>query len=383
GQSKVYDMNGLTVFSTEKGQIGDNKLDNAGYLSARSGVVASELTFRDSFSAFEQTIEDRNVFSSYVPIYGPGGDIEGVFEVYDDVTPLVEQLEQTQQTIIIGVAAILAGLYLILYLIVRRADGIIRQQYGELRENETALRQARDEAMAASQFKSKLLANVSHDMRTPLNAIMGYSEMLEEGVYGDISGSQRKATREILRSTGVLIEFISNLLDRAQLESGKVKLEMRPISPRDFVDEIQPQVAVLAMAKGLSFACEVADDLPDKILGDRYWLRQITLNLASNAVKFTEEGHVQLTVFRKDTQWGVQVTDSGQGIPAEAQERVFQAFERVSNGHVGSTQGVGLGLSIVNELTTLMGGQVQMESVVGEGSTFTVLLPCCWLRKKG
>jgi len=107
---KVYDLNGLTVFSTEKAQIGENKLDNAGYISAREGIVASELTFRDTFSAFEQTIEDRNVFSSYVPIYGPDGNIEGVFEVYDDVTPLVHQLEQTQRDIMIGIGIILFGL---------------------------------------------------------------------------------------------------------------------------------------------------------------------------------------------------------------------------------------------------------------------------------
>lgn len=372
---KVYDLNGLTVFSTERAQIGENKLDNAGYLSARAGVVASELTFRDSFSAFEQTIEDRNVFSSYVPIYGLDGNVEGVFEVYDDVTPLVERLEQTQRNIIIGVVVILTGLYFILYLIVRRADGIIRQQYHDLQESAAALRQARDEAMAASQFKTKLLANVSHDMRTPLNAIMGYTEMMAEGVYGDITPRQRKATTEILRSIGVLIEFISNLLGRAQLESGKVKLDIKPISPREFVEEIQPQVEVLAAAKGLAFNCEVAGDVPDKILGDRYWLRQIVLNLMSNAVKFTEEGSVQLFVFREDSQWGFRVKDTGPGIPAEDQERIFYAFEQASNEHMGSAGGIGLGLSIVEELTTLMNGRVTIESVLGQGSTFTVTLP--------
>lgn len=372
---KVYDLNGLTVFSTERAQIGDNKLDNAGYLSARSGVVASELTFRDTFSAFEQTIEDRNVFSSYVPIYGPGGEIEGVFEVYDDVTPLVTQIEQTQRNIILGVVVILTVLYFILYLIVRRADSIIRQQYGDLQESETALRQARDEALAASQFKTRLLANVSHDMRTPLNAIMGYTEMMEEGLYGEITPRQRKATGEILRSTGVLIEFVANLLDRAQLDSGKVKLDIKPISLHEFIEEIQPQIEIVAVAKGLSFSCEVADDVPTVILGDRYWLRQIALNLLSNAVKFTEAGRVELLIFREGQQWGFRVKDTGPGIPQEAQERIFHAFERVNNGHVGSTQGVGLGLAIVRELTALMDGRVTMESAVEQGSTFIVTLP--------
>ncbi len=226
---KVYDLNGLTVFSTEKAQIGDSKLDNAGYLAARDGETASELTFRDSFSAFEQTIEDRNVFSSYVPIYGASGEIEGVFEVYDDVTPLVQQIEQTQRTIILGIVFILFCLYGVLFLIVRRADRIIRQQYTDLIENEENLKVARDEAVAASQFKTKLLASVSHEMRTPLHAIMGYAEILEEGVYGGITVQQRKATSRILNSSRVLLEFINNLLDRAQLESGKLKFNMKPV----------------------------------------------------------------------------------------------------------------------------------------------------------
>ncbi len=372
---KVYDLDGLTVFSTEQAQIGQNKLDNAGYLSARDGVVASELTFRDTFSAFEQTIEDRNVFSSYVPIYGADGEVEGVFEVYDDVTPLVQQLEQTQRTIVIGVAVILAALYFILFFIVRRADGIIRQQYNDLQQSEVALRQARDEAMAASQFKSKLLASVSHDMRTPINAIMGYTEMLEEGVYGDITPQQRQATGQVLRSTGILNEFVSNLLDRAQLESGKVKLEMRPLVVAEFVEEIQPQIEIVTAAKGLKFWCEIASEMPQTILGDRYWLRQIVLNLLANAVKFTDQGSIALLIFPQNGQWGCRVSDTGPGIPPEAQERIFQAFERLNAEHIGSSQGVGLGLSIVKELTTLMDGEVTMASAAGQGSTFTVMLP--------
>jgi PAS domain-containing protein len=135
---KVYDLDGLTVFSTEARQIGESKRDNAGYLSAREGVVATELTHRDTFSAFEQTIEDRDVISSYVPIQpdGPGGPVEGVFEVYDDVTPLLQRIEQTQRNVIIGVVVVLAVLYGVLYVIVRRGEHIIRQQ----RESEARLK---------------------------------------------------------------------------------------------------------------------------------------------------------------------------------------------------------------------------------------------------
>lgn len=151
---KVYDLNGLTVFSSEARQIGEDKSGNAGYLSARNGVVATELTHRDTFSAFEQTIEDRDVISSYVPIQpdGPGGAVEGVFEIYDDVTPLLRRIEQTQRNVILGVVAVLAVLYGILYAIVRRGDRIIRQQAAEREKAEQA--RAQSEARLRAIVKS-------------------------------------------------------------------------------------------------------------------------------------------------------------------------------------------------------------------------------------
>ncbi len=131
---KVYNLEGLTVFSTDISQIGDDKSKNAGYQSAKMGTVASELTYRDTFSAFEETIENRNVFSSYIPIKpdGQNGDVVGVFEVYDDVTPLVQRIERSQTLLIGGVAFILILLYIVLFFIVRHADKIIQLRTTEL-----------------------------------------------------------------------------------------------------------------------------------------------------------------------------------------------------------------------------------------------------------
>jgi len=129
---KIYNLSGLTVFSTEEKQIGEDKSNNAGYLSARSGKAASELTHRDTFSAFEQTIENRDLISSYIPVRrSEGGSVEGVFELYYDVTPFLQKIKQTQEVVVIGVVLLLGFLYGVLFLIVRRADRIIKRQDGE------------------------------------------------------------------------------------------------------------------------------------------------------------------------------------------------------------------------------------------------------------
>lgn len=373
---KVYNLDGLTVFSTERDQIGEDKSNNPGYNAARAGMVVSELTFRDTFSAFEQTIEDRNVFESYIPIYSPAGDIEGVFEIYDDVTPLVQRLEQTQRKIIGGVVAILSVLYLVLYVIVRRADGIIREQYSALQQNEAALRLARDEALAASQFKTRLLANVSHDMRTPLNAILGYAEMLQGGIYGDLTEQQGEAAEEIIGSSGQLLHFVNNLLDQAQLNAGKLKLNEHPFPVQWLLDDVHSLLNLQAKAKGLTLTSDVAPGVPETITGDRYWLRQIMVNLGNNALKFTPAGDVHLHVFMYDDgHWAFQVVDTGIGIPQDVQMKIFEAFERGTTPHNGEYLGSGLGLSIVKELVSLMAGEVQVNSEAGHGSTFTVVLP--------
>lgn len=751
---KVYDLNGKTVFSTETRQIGEDKSANAGFLAARSGQVASELTHRDTFSAFEGEIEDRDVFSSYIPIRrgGAAGPIEGVFEVYDDVTPLVNRLNRAQQNIIAGVTVTLTGLYLALFFIVRHADKVLHSQYNDLREGREALKQSeerfrqvttsisdhiymtrvgadgkhtnlylspnvetltgyplqkfisdwsfwpsfvihpedraraarqaqqlaaghnseteyrlvradgeiiwvrdsgrveednadqsrvifgivsditerkqveealreseqrlravvnsapltlfaldkqgnfvlsegralellglqpeelagqsifniykdsnhqiiksvnaalngqvsaittqidghvfdvwyepfrdhnnnvvgvvgvaldvtgrkkaeeglrlRDRAIAAStngitivdaaqpdlpvifvnpafeqitgynaqevlgrncrflqnndrsqsalaeirqaikkgqsctavlrnyrkdgvlfwnelnispifdnqgnvthfvgiqvditarkqaeqelarahqkemeasRLKSQLLANVSHDIRTPLNAILGYAEMLQEGVYGPITQTQQRATSEIIDSTGQLLYFVNNLLDQARIESGQVRLRSTPFNPGELIDSVSSVVGALVRSKQLKFSTQVNANLPQTLMGDPYWLRQILVNLVSNAIKFTEQGLVQVQLYLyDDKRWAMSVSDTGVGIAAKDQKYIFNAFTQVDGTTTRHHSGSGLGLSIVNQLTTLMRGEIVLQSKPGFGSTFTVILP--------
>jgi PAS domain S-box-containing protein len=262
-------------------------------------------------------------------------------------------------------------------------DGQVRQVVGvviditDLKRVQQSLAEARDQALEASRLKSQLLANVSHDLRTPLGAILGHTEMLQAGVYGPLSEQQYKATTRIVAGVEQLLGFIRNLLGQAQIEAGKIVLNFESFTPAELLETIRTTTNMLAQAKGVDLISEVAPDMPAAVSGDFYWLRQILANLVSNAIKFTEQGMVRVHIYQADdVYWAIQVSDTGCGIPPEAQSYIFEPFRQVDeSGARGQRTGSGLGLSIVKQLTTLMGGKITLTSEVGEGSAFTVLLP--------
>lgn len=157
---KIYNREGMTVFSTQESQIGEDKSENAGFLAALNGGLASELTHRDTFSAFEGEIEDRDVISSYIPIRHGDSGVEGVFEVYDDVTPLLENISIAQRNVAIGVTLILALLYTILFLLIRRADNLIMQQFVEQQQAEEEIQKAYKREENVNEFFHFTLLNL-------------------------------------------------------------------------------------------------------------------------------------------------------------------------------------------------------------------------------
>lgn len=253
----------------------------------------------------------------------------------------------------------------------------IKDDVTRRKEMELALAQARDEALEASRMKGQLLANVSHDMRSPLGSILGFTEMLQQGIYGAVSGRQYEILTKIIQSTEQLLNFLNNLINQAHIESGKIVLNARPFPPADVFDSIQSTAAALAQAKNLLITHQIEADVPPLIYGDPYWIRQIVSNLISNAVKFTEHGSIDVCISRPTaTHWAIQVTDTGIGIPAEAQAHIFESFWQVDGGITKKqTSGSGLGLSIVKQLVTLMGGEISLISQVNQGATFTITLP--------
>lgn len=253
----------------------------------------------------------------------------------------------------------------------------VKEDVTRRKELEQSLAIAHEEALVASDMKTQLLANVSHDMRTPLGAILGYTEMLDAGVFKPLNDEQANATRAIAASSQKLLDFVNNLLSQAQIDTGKIIINETPYTPQKLLENLGGEIS-LAKTQGITVETKLAENLPTKILCDPYWLGQIFHNLLSNAIKFTPAGGKINILLAKsgESAWKLDVEDNGVGIPPEAQSYIFESFRQVDGSptrkaHTGS----GLGLSIVNHLVKLMRGEIRLESKVGKGSKFTVLLP--------
>ncbi len=253
----------------------------------------------------------------------------------------------------------------------------VKEDISLRKELEQALSLAHEEALVASDMKTQLLANVSHDMRTPLGAILGYTEMLQAGIFEPLNKEQDDAMRAISASAQRLLDFVNNLLSQAQIDTGKLILNTSPFKPQKLITALGGEFS-FARSKGLEVETEVDENLPETVTGDAYWLGQILHNLVSNAIKFTPEtGKIKINFFRYDaSHWAMRVADTGKGIPPEAQGYIFESFRQVDGSIQRETHtGSGLGLSIVKHLVRLMDGEINLESELGQGSTFTVILP--------
>ncbi len=240
----------------------------------------------------------------------------------------------------------------------------------------TEQKKAQEQMAEASRLKSQLLASFGHDLRSPLGAIIGYAEMIQDGSFGSVSAEQEKAASEILDSANQLLSFINNLVGQAQIETGKAILREYPFDVEEVIGPLLATLNFHAHKKGLALIEYIDPALPKKLIGDQFWLRQIVMNLVHNAVKFTETGSVTVRFIKQDeAHWALQVIDTGAGIPADAQKRVFEAFEQVNSAESAKQSGFGLGLSIVAKLTSIMNGKIELKSEAGKGSVFTVILP--------
>lgn len=231
-------------------------------------------------------------------------------------------------------------------------------------------------ATEANEFKSQLLARISHELRTPLGALMGMSEMLHQNVYGPLTPAQQDITHRIIDNSNALQHVFAELLDQSQIESGQLRLKTEEFSPQTLTEEVYSQCLALAERKGLALQVEVHPDLPGMMIGDRERIMQSLSNLVVNAIKFTRVGQVLICARKEDnTHWALQVTDTGIGIAKDTQAYIFEPFRRADETTRREFGGVGLGLAIVQQLVTAMDGTINVESEIGRGSTFTIILP--------
>jgi PAS domain S-box-containing protein len=225
-------------------------------------------------------------------------------------------------------------------------------------------------------MKSSFLAIVSHELRTPLNAIIGYAEMLKESILGPINENQARASDRIMNNTERLLSIVSDLLDQAQIEAGKLTINMQPFSPSELLENVHGVMDKAAADKGLSLTSSIDPELPQSLNGDLARLQQILVNLTNNAIKFTDSGSVQIRFKRLNPKkWALEVLDTGRGIAENEIPKIFETFQQVGSAATREHGGFGLGLSIVKQLAELMGGTVTVKSQEGLGSTFTITLP--------
>lgn len=225
-------------------------------------------------------------------------------------------------------------------------------------------------------LKSTFVAIVSHELRTPLNAILGYAEMFKESVYGPMNDKQVNTADRIIKNTQRLLGLINDLLDQAQMEAGKLTINMGPVKPAELLESIHGLMDKTASDKNLRLTSEIDESLPETLIGDIARLQQIIVNLLGNSIKFTDEGEVSIRLFRSTyNKWGIEVTDTGRGIPMAELPYVFETFRQVETTATRTKGGFGLGLAIVKQLVNLMNGDIRVTSELDRGTTFNITLP--------
>ena len=241
-------------------------------------------------------------------------------------------------------------------------------------ERTMALTAVNEKLEEANKHKSQFLANVNHELRTPVSAIIGYARLLQRATEGQISALQRENLQDLLHNAERLLNQIDSLLDFAKIEAGKMEVHVEPVKVNEVIQAAVSTIEPTLNGGGVRIIREIASDMP-VLNTDREKLRQIILNLLDNAVKFTERGEIKISASQQNGSFKLAVSDTGIGIGKDDLNKIFEEFHRGDSSSAKNYRGTGLGLAIVKQFVNLLGGEVAVDSEVGKGSVFTVTLP--------
>jgi signal transduction histidine kinase len=275
--------------------------------------------------------------------------------------------------------AALANNFLLLFveaMLLRQLRVEFDSRLAAMRDSVLQTELARQEADRANRAKSQFLANMSHELRTPLNAIIGYIEIMLGGMAGAFTEKQTQLQGYVHHNAIRLLELINNILDLARIESDRIEIVATPASPRKFIAELVEGMQSLAQKKNISLKVTFAEDTPEAVVADVAKIQQILTNLVGNAIKFTNQGGVEVQVRTAEKQtWQIRIADTGIGMPADAPSYIFEMFRQVDGADTREHPGSGLGLAITKRLVDRMGGTIDVETQLDKGSNFTITLP--------